>query len=124
MSTLSPKVMLVDDDELHNEMLKTALERRGFVVCTESNATNALKTALGFKPDVVVCDIAMPGKSGRNVMQEFKAHRTTRDTPFIFLSSLVVKREEGKSADQHLMLAKPIDIIQLEQYIRECLKSD
>ena len=117
------KVMLIDDDELHNEMLKTALERYGFEVCTESNAMNAVKTALGFRPDVVVCDIAMPGKSGRGVMMEFQVHRATRKMPFIFLSSLIMKREEGKGGDQQMMLAKPINIAQLEQCIGECLRS-
>lgn len=116
------KVMLIDDDELHNEMLKAALERREFEVCTETNALNAVKTALGFQPDIIICDIAMPGKSGRSVMLEFQVHRATRKIPFIFLSSLVIKREEGKGSDQQMMLAKPINIAQLEQCIHECLR--
>ena len=57
------KVLVVDDHALVREMVATTLRSDSdeWFVETESNAGDAVKTAVKFKPDVVLMDIDMPG---------------------------------------------------------------
>jgi len=121
VNTVKHRVMLIDDEAQLNELLKADLEQRGFEVCMESSATHALETAVAFRPDVVVCDISMPGKSGPGVMREFKVHPATRRVPFIFLTALVSTPQECEAPGQPVMLAKPVHVPRLVHHIRECV---
>ncbi len=121
MNTVKIRVMLVDDETLLNEVLRAELEQRGFEVCTECSATHALETAVAFRPDVVVCDISMPGKSGPGVMREFKVHPAMRRVPFIFLTALVSTPQECEAPGQPVMLAKPVHVPRLVHYILACV---
>jgi len=118
MNVAANKVLLIDDDEIQNEMLKGTLEMYSMEVATERNPLNALKTAGKFKPNVIICDIVMPGKTGSRVARDLQEHPTTKHIPIIFLSSLVTKREEDASTATHVMMAKPVNTSQLVDHIR------
>jgi len=118
MNIPANKVLLIDDDEIQNEMLKGTLEMYSMVVATESSPLNALKTAGRFKPNVIICDIVMPGKTGSRVARDLQEHPATKHIPIIFLSSLVTKREEDASTATRIMMAKPVNTPLLVDHIR------
>jgi CheY-like chemotaxis protein len=118
MNIPANKVLLIDDDEIQNEMLKGALEMYSMVVAAESSPFNALKTAGNFKPNVIICDIVMPGKTGSRVVRDLQEHPATRHIPIIFLSALVTRREEAASSATHTMMAKPVNTSRLLDHIR------
>jgi CheY-like chemotaxis protein len=118
MNVAANKVLLIDDDEIQNEMLKGTLEMYGMEIATESDPLNALKTAGRFKPNVIICDIVMPGKTGSRVARDLQENPVTKHIPIIFLSSLVTKREEDTSTATHVMMAKPVNTPALVDHIR------
>ncbi len=81
------KILLVDDHEVVRLGLKTLLSRNPQfqVVAEASNASEALDRVARYKPDVVVMDIRLPGKSGieatREIVQKYP------DTKVIMLTS-------------------------------------
>lgn len=72
---MSLRIMIVDDHEVVRIGLKTLLERHpGFAVVGEaSNAHDAIEKVTQLKPDVVVMDMRLPGKSGSEACREILA---------------------------------------------------
>ena len=118
MNIPANKVLLIDDEESHSKMLQKTLEMYSMVVAAESNPLNAVKTACKFKPNVIICDIVMPGKTGSRVVRDLQEHPVTKHIPIIFLSSLVTKREEEASTTTNIMMAKPVNTPLLVDHIR------
>ena len=81
------KILLVDDHEVVRLGLKSLLARypEFEVVAEASNADEAIELAERYKPDVVVMDIRLPGKSGIEATREIVEH--DEDTKVIILTS-------------------------------------
>lgn len=81
------RILLVDDHEVVRLGLKSLLQRfQHFEVVAEaSNAEEAVARTQQYRPDVVVMDIRLPGKSGIEATREIKA--TLPETEIIMLTS-------------------------------------
>ena len=60
---ISPKILLVDDDDAIREMMTATLERKGFAVVAVANVTEALKLITTETFDVLITDLHMPNPS-------------------------------------------------------------
>ncbi len=115
------KILIVDDEETIGRALKTGLEMNGFTVRYESCSTGVIAVCLEFHPDLVLLDIGMPVKDGGLVASELRNHQALRNTPVIFLSSLVNKEEAQQNTSGDILLSKPIPIAELVLKIRAVL---
>lgn len=81
------KILLVDDHEVVRLGLKSLLSHYSQfeVVAEASNADEAIRLADEYKPDVVVMDIRLPGKSGIDATREITAKRA--DTKVVMLTT-------------------------------------
>jgi two-component system, OmpR family, alkaline phosphatase synthesis response regulator PhoP len=84
---LTPKVLLVDDEQDILELLKYNLEREGYQVATSLNGRDALRTAKQFRPDLIVLDIMMPGMDGVEVCNQLRNMPEFKQTLITFLSA-------------------------------------
>lgn len=66
-------VLLVDDDQDILGAMRTVIERAGYRVVTASDGNMGLAVAERESPDLVVCDMMMPKKSGFLVLEKLKA---------------------------------------------------
>ena len=57
----STKILLVDDDEILNTIMRSLLEREGFDVTVASSVAEALKLISSERYDVLLSDLHMPG---------------------------------------------------------------
>ncbi|HSC26303.1 MAG TPA: response regulator, partial [Vicinamibacterales bacterium] len=73
-----PLVMLVEDDEGTRDGYAEFLERGGFRVAQAASAEDALSQCGTQVPDVVVTDIALPGRDGFALAAELKHQLPTR----------------------------------------------
>ena len=127
MDTVAEKkrILIVDDEVSFARMVKLNLEKTGaFDVRTENKATYALAAAREFKPDLIILDVIMPNMDGGDVSTQFKRDRQLRDTPIIFLTATVSKREAGEgglNSGGALFLAKPVSVETLVARINEHL---
>ncbi|MFW6438149.1 MAG: response regulator [Armatimonadota bacterium] len=64
-------ILLVDDDPNQREMYRRRLERQGYHVDLAESADAAVARLREKPPQVVVLDIAMPGRDGLSALQEF-----------------------------------------------------
>jgi len=115
------KILLIEDEAPVREMLLDELTVQGHSVIEASTGEEGLEKFLEAEPDLVVCDRAMPGMSGYEVLERIRgAHPQYVDIPFIFLTALTDPRD--KAAVDHLKPAayieKPVDFQALSDKIK------
>jgi len=66
-------VEVVDDEEDTRDLLATALGHEGAEVQAVASATEALRALRERRPDVLVCDIGMPGEDGYVLLERVRA---------------------------------------------------
>jgi two-component system OmpR family response regulator len=91
------RILIVDDDRNFARLTAMTLERSTrYAVQVETRSAHALESARVFRPDLILLDMNMPGKSGAEVLLELKTNVELASTPVIFLSSLVNGFEESR----------------------------
>ena len=113
------RVLVVDDDRRARAALAQLLHRAGAVVETAETAELArIRIALE-PPDVVLCDVAMPGEDGNSFIRGLRA--SGRTMPVIALTAYAMEADVERSLDAgfDLHVAKPIDFERLVERIGE-----
>lgn len=87
------------------------LREEGFVLLEASSGALGIEMALRSPPDLVLCDLLMPGVDGFGVLARLRAEPATAGVPFVFLTSSTDKEDSrvgfGLGANEYLH--KPID---------------
>ena len=113
-----PRLLVVDDDDAVLDYLRAKLGVRYELICLDSS-DQVLRVAHDEKPDLILCDIDMPGMDGGDVSAALFADDATRDIPVLFLSALVsASREVG---GRHA-IAKSAPIPELSAKIESLLR--
>ena len=109
---MGAKVLIVEDDNYINNMIKDALEMAGYECIQAFSGTEGL-LLLKESPELVILDLMLPGKNGEEVIKQIKSES---DIPVIVVSakdSVDSKIELLRlGADDYL--TKPFDIKELE----------
>jgi CheY-like chemotaxis protein len=107
------RVLIVDDDSDTLEMLHYVLRERGASVMTAPSASTAMKTMEQWRPDVVVCDIAMPDQDGYELIAELRSLNAERggNVPAVALTAYArpEDRAQALAAGFQMHVAKPVD---------------
>jgi len=82
------RILLVDDDVWVLKMLRTVLEKHGYVIDTATNGAEALDKVEDVTPDLVITDVTMPKMDGWTLVRMLRARQETAFTPVIFLTAL------------------------------------
>ena len=112
-------VAAIDDDEINLTLIEKVLA--GFQVTSFDNPRLALEAFKeGATPDLIICDITMPGLDGFGLHGELRKIPAMRSVPFIFLTALTdrdnVRRGMGQGADDYL--TKPFTPDELRAAVR------
>ncbi len=89
-------IMLVDDIDYNREIVKGYLEHTDFTITEADNGDFALKLLETQKPDLILMDLRMPGKSGYEVTELIKKDGTLKDLPVIALTASAMKDNEER----------------------------
>ena len=119
------EILLIDDDPVDRELFIDAISKIG-INCAISEASGAAE-AIQFltkdnHPNLIILDLNMPLKDGRQTLKELKGHSNFRHIPVIVLStsnSLFDIREAYESGAS-LFLEKPHDfeeLVEMLQYL-------
>jgi CheY-like chemotaxis protein len=111
------RVLVVEDDEDTREMISVLLEESGAVVTSAGCVAEAFAVFVGQKPNVVVSDIGLPGKSGYELVSRIRAlpAQLGRDTPIIAVSAQAdyTRRQLSPAHDFTAYVNKPFEIAAL-----------
>ena len=101
------KILVVDDDEAVLDYLRAKLAAR-YELITTNISEDVLQLARSERPQLILCDIDMPGMDGGDVSAALFDDDETRDIPVLFLSVLLSTQEQvgGRHA---ISKSAPID---------------
>lgn len=113
------RILLVEDDQDTAEMMARVLDRSGFDARAVSSYKEALKSAAGWVPDLLICDIGLPGRDGLEVMKRMR--EAYPGLPGMVVSGYAAPEDVARSAEAGfaMHLAKPINVDQLTSAIRD-----
>jgi len=79
-------VFVVDDEAPVRSLLAALLRPRGYQVETAASAEEAQERLKTVRPDVILLDLHLPGRSGQDVLAELRADPVTRLLPIIMIT--------------------------------------
>src|SRR5207244_13045134 len=77
------RILVIEDDDETRELLRLALEKRGYQVTVAEDGVRGYDTALFLKPDLIGTDIQMPGADGVHVVRRLPNTATLETTPIL-----------------------------------------
>jgi response regulator NasT len=118
---IKKNILLVDDDRLVLMVLAQGLSNAGYSVKTAESVEDAeALLASGERPDLVILDVSMPGRSGLELAERLHSFD---HIPFILLTAYSDKEivEQAAISGAHGYLVKPVDTPQLVPTIEAAL---
>ena len=108
------RILVVDDDQVIQQLLKVNLELEGYAVEVASDGEEALVLFDQFRPDLVLLDIMMPKLDGWEVARRL-AGTAGGPVPIVLLSARAQESDVQKGNDLGVAayVTKPFDPIQL-----------
>ena len=86
--TKTRTILIADDEPDILEILNFNLQSEGYEVISALNGNEAVRLAKLHKPDLIILDVMMPGKSGFEVCKILRANKEFENTIIIFLTAL------------------------------------
>jgi len=84
---LGSHVLLIDDEPNIVEAIRFILTRAGFSVSAHFNGADALAVIAKTKPDLLILDLMLPGRSGFDILHDLRADPATADLPVLMLTA-------------------------------------
>jgi len=106
MQTRTVRILAVDDEPAALDELEGTLRPAGFEVLRASGGRTGVDRARDERPDLVICDLVMPGLDGFGVVGELKSDPATADIPIIILTG-----HDLSAADKHRLNGKVLGIV-------------
>ena len=125
------RVLIVEDDPDAIDIIESMLsEISGIITLSANDGNSGLEKAKETKPDLIILDIQMPGKSGFEVFSELKRDGSLKDTPVVVLTGVKEKTGLGFSAEDmkeyfgsepEAYIEKPVDAVTLQNTVSRLL---
>jgi len=116
-------ILIADDDPVMVKLLEFTLQRAGFGVLVCREGLSVIARVRAGRPDLIVLDVMLPGRSGLELLRDFKEDAELAKLPVVVVTS------QGKNSTQDELLAagalnvftKPFSPTMLIARLRELL---
>lgn len=104
------KILVIEDQPEMRDNIAIILEMEGYHVLTADDGDEGLQLARRKLPDLVICDVTMPGMDGHEVLAALRASSATSSLPFIYLTARGDRADmrEGMNLGADDYLTKPV----------------
>ena len=118
------KLLVCDDERVLRVLIRAALEPRGYSIVEAENGVESVDRARRERPDLIVLDMMMPGRSGLDVLAELRRDPHLVTTPVLMLSARTQAgdRAAAARAGADRFLAKPFSPSELASIVDELLE--
>ena len=108
-------ILIIEDDPAYRSMMETILQMEGFEVRSAENGHTGLALIETQRPDLILCDIMMPGMDGHSVLEALRGRDDLADIPLIFVTALGARADvrRGMTAGADDYLPKPFSAAEL-----------
>jgi CheY-like chemotaxis protein len=116
------RILIVDDEPDIVLAVQTVLEDAGYQVATVDRGDLLMnQLGAGEVPDLIVLDMLLSGRDGREIARELKAQPHTHQIPILMLSAHPAALREAHAAGADAFLAKPFELDDLLETVAKCL---
>lgn len=110
MQSKRKKILVVDDEQDILDFLQIILEEEGYNVMTTDKGEYLEKLHNDGLPDVILLDMLLSGKDGREIVKYLKSQEETKHIPVIMFSAHPSAEESARKAGADDFVAKPFEI--------------
>jgi two-component system NtrC family sensor kinase len=123
---LSPskyRILIIDDEESLLEILSRVLRRRGYQVVAVNNGEEGLDHAIKNNPDLILCDLLMPGMSGQDIYYYLKSHASELLKHVLFTTGDTLSPETRQFLEETdvTFLRKPFELDHFIDVVEEAI---
>jgi CheY-like chemotaxis protein len=122
MSRTHRTALVVDDDAFVVSALAEMLSEEGYDVHTATNGFSAVRQVADYQPSVILLDLRLPERSGRDVLNELRSDPATRDVAIIIVTGHPDELTAADLAEADGLVAKPFDIDDLLAAVRRAIQ--
>lgn len=121
--TKVPRVVCIDDDNIIRKTVESILNEHGYEATAIGNPLQALSLVFQLKPDLILCDIAMPELDGYEICAMLRNSSAFRQTPIVMLTGIngFIDRVKARMAGATEFYTKPFGeselLMLVEKYV-------
>jgi CheY-like chemotaxis protein len=116
-------ILVADDSKVVQRVAERLLAAGGYQVALASDGTEALAWLASGRPDLIISDVNMPGRSSYEICRYVRAHPTLSTIPLLLISGFVdteaTRQAEACGANE--ILKKPLNETLLRKWVAELL---
>lgn len=118
-------VLVIEDSATEMQVITSCLKRGGLNVETATSGEEAFAKIGSLKPDAIVLDVVLPGRSGFELCRDFKAEAGTSKIPVVLCSTKDSEMDKfwGMKQGADAYITKPIDQDKLVQTVKQLIKA-
>ncbi len=116
------KLLIVDDDESIRESLRATFSQAGYKIFVAEDAQSGLEQFDRFHPDLIICDLKLPGMNGIEFLKRVKTFNG--HLPFIMITAYDDSHSTIEAIQQgaYDYIEKPFDVERLKVIVRRALE--
>ena len=120
---MTPRVLVIEDNDINRELMTYALQSFGCASEVTADGAAGIEAARRERPDLILCDVQMPGFDGFDVVRVLKEDPALRGVPVVAVTALAMvgDRERMLAGGFDGYLSKPIEPPQLAAALRRWL---
>lgn len=119
---MSKKILVVDDDEAIQEVIKTCLEDlAGWQVLLAGSGLEGLRIANSEPLDAILLDISMPKMNGIEMLRKLQENDSTRKIPVFLLTARTVSADRQQLEQVAGVIIKPFNVLKLVEQVSQSL---
>ncbi len=121
---MSKKLLLADDSVVIQKLVGLSFANEDIEITATDNGDDAVAMAAELRPDVVLADVVMPGKSGYEVCEAIKQNPALAQTPVLLLTGTFEAFDEARAeaAGADGQITKPFEAQALVERVTEVMR--
>jgi DNA-binding response OmpR family regulator len=117
------KILIIDDDPDIIDSLSLILDLNGYKAAGITRLKSIHEELEKHTPDIVILDVLLSGKDGRDICKKLKSTKKAKDIPVIMISAHPDAAESTRQAGADHFVAKPFEISELISKVDSLLPS-
>ena len=119
------RILIVEDNALNIKLFCDLLDAHGHETKAVTDSRQALETAQGFAPDLVITDIQLPHVSGLELIRLLRADDELADVPIMAVTAYATSGDEDRAREigAQAYVAKPISVARFVQTVEDLLEA-
>jgi CheY-like chemotaxis protein len=119
-------ILIIDDNATERDAVQRALQKAGYSVLSASDGTTGVEVARKERPDLILCDVDMPGLTGFETMNRLQGDARTKSIPLVFITGSVdaMAGKLGRKLGAEEFIEKPFSFSKLLAAVGSSLRKN